>query len=73
MPNSFISDIKNELDQSIKGEVRFREVDKILYSSDASNYQIKPLGVVIPKTLEDLLNTINIAKKIQYSCYFLNV
>ena len=63
MSNSFISDIENELRKAIKGEVRFREVDRILYSSDASNYQIKPVGVVIPKTQEDLLLTINIARK----------
>src|SRR5207249_4644207 len=32
-----------------------------LYSTDASIYQIEPLGVVIPRTLEDIVASVQIA------------
>ena len=35
----------------ISGEVRFDPVACALYSTDASIYEIKPLGVVMPKTV----------------------
>ena len=34
----------------IEGEVRFDAVSRALYSTDASVYQIHPLGVVVPQT-----------------------
>ena len=39
-----------ELERQIEGEVRFDAVSRALYSTDASVYQIQPLGVVV---LED--------------------
>ncbi len=42
-------------------EVRFRKTDRILYATDASNYRIEPLGVVIPRTAEDVAETVKIA------------
>ena len=42
-------------------EVLFDEFSRGLYSTDASIYQIKPLGVVVPKTEEDVLATLSIA------------
>jgi len=35
-------------------EVRLGRHDRLLYSTDASLYQVEPLGVVIPKTVEAL-------------------
>jgi FAD/FMN-containing dehydrogenase/Fe-S oxidoreductase len=51
-----------ELEQSIRGEVRCEEIDRILYSTDASFYQIKPLGAVIPSCVEDVITTVETAK-----------
>jgi len=34
-----------------------------LYSTDASNYRQIPIGVVLPKTADDIVNTINICRK----------
>src|SRR5438132_11645956 len=45
----------------IRGEVRFDPTSRRLYSTDASIYQIEPLGVVIPKTTEDIVVTVQIA------------
>lgn len=38
----------------VRGEVRFDPYSRVLYSTDASSYQIEPVGVVIPRTLEDV-------------------
>ena len=53
--------LQDELQRRIAGEVRFDAVSRMLYSTDASNYQIDPVGVVIPATREDVLATIEIA------------
>ncbi len=38
----------------IDGEVRFDKHDRMLYATDASIYQVEPIGVVIPKHLDDV-------------------
>ncbi|MBI4640757.1 MAG: FAD-binding oxidoreductase, partial [Candidatus Tectomicrobia bacterium] len=53
----------DELRERISGEVRFDKASKILYSTDASIYQIEPIGVVIPKRREDVVETIKIANR----------
>src|SRR5438094_9928868 len=45
----------------IAGEVRFDPTSRRLYSTDASIYQIEPLGVVIPRTPEDVVAVVQIA------------
>ncbi len=45
------------LEQAVEGEVRFDAASKAMYATDASNYRQVPLGVVIPKTLEDVVAT----------------
>jgi FAD/FMN-containing dehydrogenase/Fe-S oxidoreductase len=55
--------LRRELESQITGEIRFDEISRALYSTDASVYQIKPLGVVIPKTREDILRAIQIAHR----------
>ncbi|MBM3740723.1 MAG: FAD-binding protein, partial [Acidobacteria bacterium] len=52
-----------ELKATLEGEVRFDPVTRALYSTDASVYQIRPLGVVIPKTREDILKTVEICRR----------
>jgi FAD/FMN-containing dehydrogenase/Fe-S oxidoreductase len=49
--------LRRALEQSLQGEVRFDAGTKALYATDASNYRQVPLGVVIPKTLEDIVAT----------------
>ena len=50
--------LQDELQRRIAGEVRFDPVSRMLYSTDASNYQIDPVGVVIPASREDVLAAI---------------
>ena len=42
-------------------ELRFDDTSRRLYSTDASHYQIQPLGVVIPRSTADLVATVQIA------------
>ncbi len=39
----------------VEGEVRFDVAARALYATDASNYRQPPIGVVIPKTLDDVV------------------
>ena len=55
--------LQDELQRRIAGEVRFDAVSRMLYSTDASNYQIDPVGVVIPASRDDVLATIEIAAR----------
>src|SRR5690606_34988455 len=45
--------LQAELKARINGEVRFDRTSRMLYSTDASNYQIEPVGVVIPRSMDD--------------------
>src|SRR5438094_1458029 len=45
----------------IQGEIRFDPTSRRLYSTDASIYQIEPLGVVIPRTVEDVVAIVQTA------------
>src|SRR4029450_6204314 len=47
--------LQRELEGAIDGEVRFDKVSRALYSTDASVYQIEPLGVVIPRSAEGVV------------------
>ena len=49
------------LRRHVGGEIRFDATSRKLYSTDASLYRIEPLGVVVPRTPDDLLATIQIA------------
>jgi FAD/FMN-containing dehydrogenase/Fe-S oxidoreductase len=49
---------RTALARSFSGEVRFDRLSKALYSTDASVYQIVPLGVVLPRSREDILHTV---------------
>jgi FAD/FMN-containing dehydrogenase/Fe-S oxidoreductase len=49
------------LSRALKGEVRFDAFDRGRYATDASIYQIEPIGVVIPRDDEDVRAAIEIA------------
>ena len=53
--------LARHLRKHLAGEVRFDTASRRLYSTDASIYQIEPLGVVIPRTVEDVVATVQIA------------
>ena len=62
-PAGAIADLQDELQRSLRGEVRFDNTTRMLYSTDASLYQINPIGVVLPKNLEDVQSVVSIAAR----------
>jgi FAD/FMN-containing dehydrogenase/Fe-S oxidoreductase len=58
-----MSELARELAEKIEGEVRFDRYSRLLYSTDASIYQIEPLGVVIPRHRDDVEQTVKLAAK----------
>ena len=60
-----MSTLYEELRQVIDGEVRFDPYSRALYSTDASMYQIEPIGVVIPRHQGDVVATVDIARRHQ--------
>src|SRR5690348_4018519 len=51
------------LRRHIGGEVRFSKGDRALYATDASNYRQVPIGVVIPKSIADVVATIAVCRE----------
>ncbi|MCS7050330.1 MAG: FAD-binding protein [Thermomicrobium sp.] len=58
-----IEELEQALRWRIEGEVRFDLYSRMLYSTDASNYQIEPVGVVIPRTYDDVRWTVQLARE----------
>lgn len=53
------------LQQAVQGEVRFDAVSRMLYRTDASIYEMEPLGLVVPKDEADVVATVKIAAEQQ--------
>jgi len=54
--------LARRLERALEGEVRFDAFTRGLYSTDASHYQIEPLGVVFPRSVSDVEATLAIAR-----------
>ena len=52
-----------DLRRVVSGEVRFDAMTRVLYSTDASIYQIEPIGVVLPRTAEDVAAVVETARR----------
>jgi FAD/FMN-containing dehydrogenase/Fe-S oxidoreductase len=52
-----------ELRARIQGEVRFDDGDRALYATDSSNYRQVPIGVVLPRTVEDVVETVRLCRQ----------
>src|ERR1700735_1173791 len=50
------------LARNIKGEVLFDRTSRGRYSTDASIYQIEPVGVIVPETIDDVVAAMSIAR-----------
>ena len=50
--------LEAELRRAVTGDVRFDRGTRALYATDASNYRHIPIGVVLPRTREDVIATI---------------
>src|SRR5690606_29035260 len=52
-----------ELSRRIEGEVRFDEGSRALYAADLSVYRQVPIGVVIPRAIEDVIETVAVCRE----------
>ena len=55
--------LRVDLESRLDGEVRFDQVSRALYSTDASVYQIEPRGVAIVRSRQDILEAIGCARR----------
>jgi FAD/FMN-containing dehydrogenase/Fe-S oxidoreductase len=51
------------LSTRVRGEVRFDEGSRALYATDGSNYRQVPIGVVLPRDLDDVIHTVAVARE----------
>ena len=58
-----LASLQAALRESVSGEARFDRLSRALYSTDASVYQIMPLGVVIPRSEPDIIATVRICQE----------
>jgi FAD/FMN-containing dehydrogenase/Fe-S oxidoreductase len=57
------SNLAKRLSREIRGEVLFDRASRGRYSTDASIYQVEPLGVIIPETIDDVAAALAIARE----------
>jgi len=55
--------LAEELRASVKGDVQFDALSRALYATDASIYQIEPLGVVVPRDEQDIAAVLRAARR----------
>jgi len=58
-----VTDLERELRKVIRGDVRFDAASRLLYSTDASMYQVEPVGVVIPRDGDDVQAALEVARR----------
>ena len=63
MPDGDIDQLLKKLKDNTSAEIYSDNFTKGRYATDASIYQMMPHGVLIPKTKEDLIQTINYARE----------
>src|SRR3954451_3074649 len=58
-----IAAVERDLRNRIKGGVRFDRGDRGMYASDAGNYRMVPIGVVLPKDIDDVVQTVAVCRR----------
>ncbi len=57
-----MNDLEHELRKVITGDVRFDPASRLLYATDASMYQVEPVGVVVPRDAGDVEAALKVAR-----------
>ena len=63
MPDAKASKIEQRLKNAVSGGVFFDAFNRGRYATDASFYQIMPAGVVVPRTMDEALRALAIARE----------
>ena len=56
------AELERQLRAKIRGEVRFDDASRALYATDASNYRHIPIGLVIPRDEQDVIETVTLCR-----------
>jgi len=59
----YAKDLERELKSVIRGEVRFDRGARAMYSTDGSNNRMPPIGVVLPRGGDDIIETVALCRK----------
>lgn len=62
-PSLAESRLATRLRRNLQGEVLFHPADRGRYATDASIYQVTPVGVVVPRTIEDAQAAMELARE----------
>lgn len=54
-----------ELEANTQAEVRFDDGSRTAYSTDGSNYRQVPIGVVVPRTFDDVIDTVSLCHRFE--------
>jgi len=57
------AELEAQLRAEIEGNVRFDAGSRALYATDGSNYRQVPIGVVFPRSTDDILRTVAVARR----------
>jgi FAD/FMN-containing dehydrogenase/Fe-S oxidoreductase len=63
IPKEASDSLVEALTRSIDGEVRFDKGTRALYATDGSNYRQAPIGVVVPRHVQDVETTVRLARQ----------
>ena len=58
-----VKSLERALRARLRGEVRFDDGSRALYATDGSNYRQVPIGVVVPRTSDDVLQALACARE----------
>jgi len=61
--NGPVNDLERDLRRVVRGSVRFDPASLLLYSTDASMYQVEPIGVVTPRDGDDVIAAFDVARR----------
>ncbi|HEX5558967.1 MAG TPA: FAD-binding and (Fe-S)-binding domain-containing protein [Gaiellales bacterium] len=56
-------ELARELSRRVSGEVRFGDGSRALYANDASSYRQVPIGVVVPRTVDDVIAAVGVCRE----------
>jgi FAD/FMN-containing dehydrogenase/Fe-S oxidoreductase len=57
------AELERDLKHAIRGEVRFDRGSRALYATDGSNYRQIPIGLVVPRSAEDVNAAVAVCRK----------
>jgi FAD/FMN-containing dehydrogenase/Fe-S oxidoreductase len=63
-PGAIVADLQREFRSQVQADLRFDAVSRALYSTDASVYQIEPVGVALPRSRDDLRRLVQICARL---------